>query len=96
MAGADYKKQFHLVCDVSLKSISGILFQLVDQPPGTEATDKVKKDIRIIMFMSFKLSDVETRYTTTEREALTVVRYIAEVCWLIIRNPFPLKVYTDH
>ena len=42
------------------------------------------------------LADAETRYTTTEQEALAVVRCLAEVCWLVLGARFPTKVYTDH
>ena len=46
--------------------------------------------------MSFKLSEAETHYTTTELESLTVVRTLAEVRWLAIGSPYPTKIYTDH
>lgn len=48
------------------------------------------------MFLSFKLEDVEKRYTTTEKEALAVIRCLAEIRRLVMRSPFPIKIYTDH
>jgi len=96
MAGTDATKQYHLSCDASKTGIGGVLFQLKEAPPGTSATGTIKDQIAINMFMSFKLSDVETRYTTTEREALAVVRCLAEVRWLVVGSPSPTKVYTDH
>lgn len=96
MAGANHDVQFHLTPDSSKRGIGGTLFQLVGHPTGTEGTDKLKKDMRFIMFMSFKLADVESRYSTTEREALAIVRCLAEVRWLVIGSPYPVKVYTDH
>ena len=96
MAGSDPSKQHHLCCDASKTGIGGVVFQLADVPPGTEASGTIKDQLRIQMFISFKLSDVETRYTTTEREALAVVRCLAEIRWLIMGSPHPTKVYTDH
>ncbi|TAQ83554.1 hypothetical protein B7494_g8120 [Chlorociboria aeruginascens] len=95
MAGSDPEKQYHLCCDASETGIGGILFQLHDKPPGTEATGTIKDKIRILLFLSFKLSDVETRYTTTEREALAVVRCLAEVRWIVMGSKWPTKIYTD-
>lgn len=39
----------------------------LSQPVGTEVTDSYRKNLRMIMFMSFRLEDAETRYST-ERE----------------------------
>lgn len=39
---------------------------------------------------------MERRYTTTEREALAVIRSLAEVKWLVQGSNHPTKVYTDH
>ncbi len=48
------------------------------------------------MFMSFRLEDTETRYNITEREALAVVRCLAELRWLVTGSEYPTKLYTDH
>ncbi|KAF3931381.1 Protease [Dactylella cylindrospora] len=96
MTSGEPKIQYHLVTDASKTGIGGILFQMPDIEAGVEATLKNKGAERIIMFISFKLADAETRYTTTEREALAVVRCLAEVRWLVHGSPFPVKIYTDH
>ena len=96
MTGADHDLEFHLATDASNRAIGGVLFQLHDVPIGTEALDRHKSNLRIIMFLSFRLSDVETRYTTTEREALAVVRCLAEVRWLVMGSKYPTHLYTDH
>ena len=66
------------------------------EAPGTEALDKHKHSLRIVMFMSFKLEEAETRYHTTEREALAVVRCLAEVKWSVMGHLYPTMPYTDH
>jgi hypothetical protein len=48
------------------------------------------------MFISIRLDPAETHYTTTEQEALAVVRCLAEVRWLILGASYATKVYTDH
>ena len=48
------------------------------------------------MFMSFSLSDTETRYTTTERECLAVLRCLEEVRHLVVGVKWPIMLYTDH
>ena len=96
MSGADPELQYHLACDASINALGGILFQIQDSKPGTTISPKHRKNERIIMFMSFRLNDAETRYDTTEREALAVVRCLAEVRWLVIGSPHPTRVYTDH
>lgn len=77
--------QYHLATDASKWCLGSVLFQLVEAPLGTEATHSYKENIRITLFMSFRLEDAETRYDTTEREALAVVRCLAEVRWLVTR-----------
>jgi len=48
------------------------------------------------MFISKVFTRPETRYSTTERVALAVVRCLEEVGWLILGSAYPTKVYTDH
>ena len=48
------------------------------------------------MFLSFRLSDAETRYSNSEREALAVIRCLAEVKWMVMASEYPVFVYTDH
>lgn len=47
------------------------------------------------MFISFRLAEVESRYSNSEREALAVIRCLAEVRWMIIASAYPVFVYTD-
>ena len=96
MSGADPERQYYLSMDASKYAMGGVLFQLHDVPAGTEATDRHQADERIIMFLSFRFSDTETRYGTTDREALAIVICLAEVKWLIIGSKYPVKLYTDH
>lgn len=96
MGEADLAIQYHVATDASKWCLGGVLFQLVDAPPGTEATHSYKENLRIIIFMSFRLEDAETRYGTTEKEALAVVRCLAKVRWLVTGSKYPTKLYTDH
>ena len=79
MRGADPAVQYHLATEASKWCLRVVLFQLGDASPGTQATYSYKENIRIVMFMFFWLKDTETRYDTTEREALAVVRFLAKV-----------------
>lgn len=53
MGGADPEVQYHLATNASKWCLRDVLFQLVDALPGTKATHNYKKNICIIMFMSF-------------------------------------------
>ncbi|KAI0115910.1 hypothetical protein GGR51DRAFT_555786 [Nemania sp. FL0031] len=75
--------QYHLATNASLTGAGGVLFQVADQPTGTEITDKNITSMRILMFMPFRFSDAETRYVTGERETLGIVKSLAECRWLI-------------
>lgn len=78
-AGTDYECQFHLAVDTSPTGIGGVLFQLVDIPPNTEALLKYCDQEQIVMFMSFQLNNTETHYSNPECECLGVVKCLAEV-----------------
>ncbi len=96
MSGGDPLQQYHLSVDASIEGIGGCLFQLRGVPTGTEATPKFLDNERIVMFMSFRLTDAETRYVNSERECLAVVRCLAEVRWMVIGNKSPVFIYSDH
>ena len=96
MGGANPAVQYHLANDASKSCLGGVLFQLIDASHGIEATKSYKKHIQIIMFMSFRLENAETRYDTTEREALAVVRCLAEVRLMVTGSKYPTKLYTNH
>ncbi len=96
MKGADQVVQYYTATDASQWCLECVLFQLVDASSGLKATNSYKEHIRIIIFMSFGLEDAETRYDTKEKEALAVIRYLAEVRWLVTGSEYPTKLYTDH
>jgi len=81
MAAPDPHAQYHLAVDASKRAIGGVLFQLEGVDAGTEAagTGNHRMAERIILFISFRLTDVETRYSNSEREALAVICCLAEV-----------------
>jgi hypothetical protein len=82
--------------DASKRATGGVLFQLHDTSADTQASPDHQQVERIIMFISFKLLDAESRYTNSEWKALAVVRTLAEVRWLITASPHATMVYTDH
>jgi RNase H-like domain found in reverse transcriptase len=88
--------QYHLATNASKTGAGGILFQLHDKLVGTKAQPQLHKKERIIMFIFFRLADIETQYRTIDREALAVVRCLAEVQWLVMGSPFLIKLYIDH
>jgi hypothetical protein len=65
--------------DTSKFSIEEVLFQLKDISIRIEVSPKCLVNIRIIIFLSFQLFDVESKYRITDREALVVVRCLAKV-----------------
>jgi hypothetical protein len=88
--GGDPQRQYHLACDASQYAYGGVLFQLAEQPLGTLLTSKLVDSMRIIQFISKKFLDTETRYHTTEREALAIVRCLEETRWLVNENRHPV------
>ena len=88
--------QYHITVDTSGTGTGAVLFQMPDMEPGTQNTPKTFSSVRILSFMSWKLSDAETRYYTGEREALGLVRALTECRALILDSPHPVLVYTDH
>jgi len=98
MASPDPNGQYHLAVDASKSGIGGVLFQLEGVEAGTEAGSNSIHQVaeRIIMFISFRLSDTETRYSNSEREALAVIRCLAEVRWMVMVSKHLVMVYTDH
>ncbi|KAH0607822.1 uncharacterized protein H6S33_002856 [Morchella sextelata] len=94
--GGDPTMQYHLSTDASNLGLGAVLFQLDGLPLSTVAGPKFRENERIILFISKAFAPAETRYHTTEREALAVVRALSEVRWLVLGSPHPIKVYTDH
>ena len=81
--GGSELRLHHLSTDASKTGVGGVLFQLLNCEPGTKITIKNRSDRRIIMFISLRLADAETRYSTTEQETLAVLRCLKEVSWLV-------------
>ena len=96
MAGADPDAQYHLATDASQNALGGCLFQIRDALPGTEATPTIALNERIIMFLSYRLNDAETRYSNSERECLATVKCLAKVRWLVIGSKYSVIIYSDH
>jgi len=95
--GGDPDRQYHLACDAFRFAYGGVLFQLADKHPmETVMSSKLVGSMRIIQFISKKFLDAETRYHTTEREALAIVRCPEETRWLVNENRHPVVIYTDH
>ena len=96
MSGVNKSLQMHLATDASKYGLGGVLFQLSGESLGTKTQDCHKKSLKIIMFISFKLKEAETRYYTTEREALAVVRCMAEVKCFIMGHEYSIMLYTGY
>jgi len=95
--GGDPIRQYHLSCDASQYAYGGVLFQLVGEEPGTIlSSPKLVDKVRLVQCISKKFLDAETRYHTTEREALAIVRCLEEVRWVVNENLHKIIVYTDH
>ena len=94
--GGDDSKQYHLMTDASLHALGGVLFQLPGLPGGANMTVAMRKEMKIVMWISKRFLPAETRYSATEGEALAILRCLEEVRWLVLGSPFPTKVYTDY
>ena len=94
--GGSELRQYHLSTNASKTGIGGVLFQLIMSEPGTKISVQSRQDMRIVMFISLRLADGDTRYSTTEQETLAVLRCLKEVSWLVQGSAYPVFVYTDH
>ncbi len=64
--------------------------------PGTEAAILFAENEQILMFLSYRLIDAETRYKNFERERLAMVRCLTEIKWLVVNSPYKILIYSDH
>lgn len=96
MTTTNHELQYHLTADVSKKATDACLFQISEEISDTIMTFHLKNKFKIVMFMSFRLNDVETRYSNTERECLTIVNVLVEIRWLIVESKWKIICYTDH
>ena len=58
--GSDLKKQWHLSTDALNTGLGGVLFQLSIAPPKTVMAEKLKEQIKIVIFLSFQLIPAKT------------------------------------
>lgn len=96
VVGGDPQIQYHRATDASGTGAGGVLIQLKGHPPGTHLFDTPMEDQKVVKFLSFKFTDVQTRYHTTKREFLSLLLCAEKCRHLICGSPFPVKVYTDH
>ena len=78
LAYPDFSKTFDVHTDASHEQLGAVISQ----------------DGRPIAFYSRKLSDAQTRYTTTERELLAIVETLKEFRNILLGQT--IRVYTDH
>jgi hypothetical protein len=78
LAFPDFSKEFVIHTDASHHQLGSVISQN-DKP---------------IAFYSRKLSDTQTRYTTTERELLSIVETLKEFRNILLGQR--IKIYTDH
>ncbi len=78
LAYPDFSKPFVIHTDASHYQLGGVISQ----------------DGKPIAFYSRKLNDAQTRYTTTERELLSIVETLKEYRNILLGHP--LIVHTDH
>ena len=72
------------------------LFQIPTASPGIDCAEPPVETHEPVMYMSFAFTAVETRYHTTEREALALLKALEECRWVIVGPKYPTKFYTDH
>lgn len=84
VAAGDEDKQYHLCCNASKTGLGGVLYQIVNNKES------------VICFLSYQLTEAQSRWHTTEREAFAVYKCLDECSWLLLGSKFPVRVYTDH
>lgn len=72
------------------------MFQLPNSKPGTDISDELWPEAKVVMYITFAFTPAERKYHTTEREVLSALRSLEEVRWLIQGSKYPVKLYTDH
>ena len=73
-----------------------MMFQMKKVKPGTEVATKFAENEWIVMFLSYCLTDAETRYGNSERKCLAVVRCLTEIKYLVANNFYEIFIYSDH
>jgi hypothetical protein len=96
MTTAVHELQYHLTTNASKRVTEACLFQLLEKSFDIIMTSQLKNKFKIIMFMSFRLNDVEIRYSNIERKCLIIVNVLIEVRWLIVNSKWKIICYIDH
>ena len=92
----DDEVQWHLAIDASKTDVDEILFQLSNHSIDITMSKNTRDSLKIVMFLSFQFTDSQTRYQTTEREFLFVIKNLIEVRWLVQESKHSIKLYTNH
>ena len=86
-----------MATDASATGLGAVVFQFPeDIKAGTTYESKLFGRIQIVRFLSYKMSDAETRYTIPEKEMLAVVKALGDTKWFTSSSSYPIKIYTDH
>lgn len=83
LAFPNFNKEFIIYTDASKYQLGGVIAQ-----------KDAQEQLRPLAFYSRKLNDAQTRYTTTERELLSIVETLKEFRTILLGQK--LVVYTDH
>ena len=83
MIYSDFTKKFYLYTDVSDSGLGAVLSQKDDQNRE-----------RVIAYSSVSLKPAETRYSTTEKEALAIVWAVRQFRHYLLGTTF--EIITDH
>ena len=73
-----------------------MFFQLLKKPPKTEALNRHKIILKIMMFIFFKLKKMEIKYYITKREVLVIIKYLIEIKYFIIKYRYFIILYTNY
>jgi hypothetical protein len=96
MSTTIHELQYHLTANASKRIIEACLFQLHEVSSDTQMKSTLKNKIKVVMFMSFKLNDTETRYSNIERECLIIMNALTKIKWLVLDNQWKTICYTNH
>lgn len=88
--------QYHLTIDASIIELKKCLFQLVDVSKKILWNSKLMNNFKIVMFMSFQLLSIETKYYITKRECYAIIKCFEKRKWMIIDSKYFIKFYTNH
>lgn len=91
----DPEKQIHIAADPSIQGMGTVVFQL-DVPINAKVPASNRQTMRVLMFISQRFTPAESRYTNSEREALAVIKALAEARYMVLDSQFPIMIYTDH